>query len=122
MMIGSAFIVAIFNGALIIALNRVYLDEYFPDLPLPAYKSWIGWISGVTTLIYCVIITGGIFAPFAAFFAAWTARQYADYRYETPEKAKHKAKNDDAALAHLQLADDDDDFAQDAAEERYRQQ
>jgi hypothetical protein len=102
-MTGSAFIIAIFNGALIVALNRIYLDEYFLNLPLPAYKSWIGWMSGTATLIYCVIVTGGIFAPVAAFFAAWTARQYADYRYETPEKAKNKAKHD--AVDRLQLPD-----------------
>jgi hypothetical protein len=91
------------NGALITALNRVYFDEYQPDMPLATYKKRIGWISGITTLIYCVIITGGIFAPFAAFFAVWTARQYADTRYETPEKAKNKAKND--AADRLQLTD-----------------
>jgi MFS family permease len=112
------------TSSLIRMLNRVYFDEYVPDLPLSAYKNRLSVAVGLTTLIYCVVISGFWLVPLTASFAVWTARQYADTRYETPEKAKNKAKND-AAGARLQLGDHEDDnpFAaeQADAEQVYRQ-
>jgi hypothetical protein len=119
----SMLVVGYLNVALITAANRIYFDEYQPDMPLARYRNRIGWISGLVTLLYSIVITVGVGAPVAAFLAAWTARQYADHRYEAPEKAKNKAKND--ATERLQLADHDDDnpFAaeQADAEQVYRQ-